>query len=156
MCLPHNLLASIFQVIDKIEHAVNTTIIEYYGQADKKKFTEAVDKAQQEVRENLDKVSCREKTKNYSTLEKILFFSPSTQAARRTKLEFSRQCQTYDLLVTSADALLADLQDTRGDKTSCILRYNEFSHHTYPLYREGDTRGKREPSPLTCLRCEPR
>lgn len=74
MCLPHYNLASIFQVIDKIEHAVNTTIIEYYGQADKKKFTEAVDKAQQEVRENLDKVSCREKTKNYSTLEKIFFF----------------------------------------------------------------------------------
>lgn len=75
MCLPHYHLASIFQVIDKIEHAVNTTIIEYYGQADKKKFTEAVDKAQQEVRENLDKLSCREKTKNYSTLEKIFFFS---------------------------------------------------------------------------------
>ena len=140
MCLPHYHLASIFQVIDKIEHAVNTTIIEYYGQADKKKFTEAVDKAQQEVRENLDKLSCREKTKNYSTLEKIFFF----------------QCQTYDLLVTCADALLADLQDTRGDKTSCILRYHEFSHHTYPLYREGDTRGEREPSSFTCLSCEPR
>ena len=50
MCLPHYHSASIFQVIDKIEHAVNTTITEYYGQADKNKFTEAVDRAQQEVR----------------------------------------------------------------------------------------------------------
>lgn len=50
MCLPHYHSASIFQVIDKIEHAVNTTITEYYGQADKDKFTEAVDRAQQEVR----------------------------------------------------------------------------------------------------------
>ena len=45
MCLPHYHSASIFQVI-----AVNTTITEYYGQADKDKFTEAVDRAQQEVR----------------------------------------------------------------------------------------------------------
>ena len=50
MCLPHYHSASIFQVIDKIEHALNTTITEYYGQADKDKFTEAVDRAQQEVR----------------------------------------------------------------------------------------------------------
>ncbi|KAM7447888.1 hypothetical protein ABFA07_003947 [Porites harrisoni] len=38
------------KVIDKIEHAVNTTITEYYGQADKNKFTEAVDRAQQELK----------------------------------------------------------------------------------------------------------
>ena len=50
MCLPYFHSTSIFQVIDKIEHAVNTTITEYYGQADKNKFTEAVDRAQQEVR----------------------------------------------------------------------------------------------------------
>ena len=42
-----------FQVIEKIEHAVNKTITEYYGKPDKKKFTEAVDKAQQEVRERV-------------------------------------------------------------------------------------------------------
>lgn len=38
------------KVIDKIEQAVNTTITEYYGQADKGKFTEAVDRAQQELK----------------------------------------------------------------------------------------------------------
>ena len=63
MHLLHHHSASTFQVIDKIEHAVNKTITEYYGKADKKKFTEAVDKAQQEVRESLDKDNYREKTK---------------------------------------------------------------------------------------------
>lgn len=38
------------KVIDKIENAVNKTITEYYGKEDKKKFTEAVDKAQQELK----------------------------------------------------------------------------------------------------------
>ena len=79
--------ASIFQVINKIEHAVNTTITEYYGQADKNKFTEAVDKVQQEVRESLDKVSGREKSKNYSSLRKMLFQSV-TQVARKSKSEY--------------------------------------------------------------------
>ena len=51
MRLLHHHSAFIFQVIDKIENAVNKTIIVYYGKEDKKKFTEAVDKAQQEVRE---------------------------------------------------------------------------------------------------------
>ena len=50
MRLLHHHSAFIFQVIDKIENAVNKTITEYYGKEDKKKFTEAVDKAQQEVR----------------------------------------------------------------------------------------------------------
>ena len=50
MRLLHHHSAFIFQVIDKIENAVNKTITEYYGKKDKKKFTEAVDKAQQEVR----------------------------------------------------------------------------------------------------------
>ena len=50
MHLLHHHSAFIFQVIDKIENAVNKTITEYYGKEDKKKFTEAVDKAQQEVR----------------------------------------------------------------------------------------------------------
>ena len=50
MSLLHHHSAFIFQVIDKIENAVNKTITEYYGKEDKKKFTEAVDKAQQEVR----------------------------------------------------------------------------------------------------------
>lgn len=70
MRLLHHHSAFIFQVIDKIENAVNKTITEYYGKEDKKKFTEAVDKAQQEVREreSLDKDHCREKTKNYSNL----------------------------------------------------------------------------------------
>ena len=70
MRLLHHHSAFIFQVIDKIENAVNKTITEYYGKEDKKKFTEAVDKAQQEVREreSLDKHHCREKTKNYSNL----------------------------------------------------------------------------------------
>ena len=72
MCLPHYHLASIFQVIDKIEHAVNTTIIEYYGQADKKKFTEAVDKAQQEVRENL-KLAVEKRRKIILPLKRFLF-----------------------------------------------------------------------------------
>ena len=53
MRLLHHHSAFIFQVIDKIEHAVNKTITEYYGKEDKKKFTEAVDKAQQEVRERV-------------------------------------------------------------------------------------------------------
>ena len=53
MRLLHHHSASIFQVIEKIEHAVNKTITEYYGKPDKKKFTEAVDKAQQEVRERV-------------------------------------------------------------------------------------------------------
>ena len=87
MCLPHYHSVSIFQVINKIEHAVNTTITEYYGQADKNKFTEAVDKAQQEVRESLDKVSGREKSKNYSSLRKMLFQSV-TQVARTSKSEY--------------------------------------------------------------------
>ena len=73
MCLPHYHLASIFQVIDKIEHAVNTTIIEYYGQADKKKFTEAVDKAQQEVRGNL-KLAVEKRRKIILPLKKHFFF----------------------------------------------------------------------------------
>ena len=50
MRLLHHHFAFIFQVIDKIENAVNKTITVYYGKEDKKKFTEAVDKAQQEVR----------------------------------------------------------------------------------------------------------
>ena len=53
MRLLHHHSAFIFQVIDKIENAVNKTITEYYGKEDKKKFTEAVDKAQQEVRERV-------------------------------------------------------------------------------------------------------
>ena len=40
----------LFQVISKIEHAVNKTITDDYGGKDKDKLTEAVDKAQQEVR----------------------------------------------------------------------------------------------------------
>ena len=77
MCPPHYHSASIFQVIDKIEHAVNTTITEYYGQADKNKFTEAVDRAQQEVRGRvlIELAVRREKSKNYSSLRKMLFQS---------------------------------------------------------------------------------
>ena len=76
MCLPHYHSASIFQVIDKIEHAVNTTITEYYGQADKNKFTEAVDRAQQEVRGRvLITFAVEKKSKNYSSLRKMLFQS---------------------------------------------------------------------------------
>lgn len=41
---------SLFQVISKLENAVNTTIENDYGEKDKEKLTEAVDKAQQEVR----------------------------------------------------------------------------------------------------------
>jgi len=41
---------SLFQVISKIENAVNTTIENDYGEKDKEKLTKAVDKAQQEVR----------------------------------------------------------------------------------------------------------
>lgn len=87
MRLLHHHSAFIFQVIDKIENAVNKTITEYYGKEDKKKFTEAVDKAQQEVRESLDKVSGREKSKNYSSLRKMLFQSV-TQVARKSKSEY--------------------------------------------------------------------
>ena len=90
MCLPHYHSASIFQVIDKIEHAVNTTITEYYGQADKDKFTEAVDRAQQEVRGRVSVVFCREKSKNYSSRRKMLF-QPVTQVARKSKSEYSQQ-----------------------------------------------------------------
>ena len=77
MCIPYYHSASIFQVIDKIEHAVNTTITEYYGQVDKNKFTEAVDRAQQEVRGRvlIELAVRREKSKNYSSLRKMLFQS---------------------------------------------------------------------------------
>lgn len=46
---------SLFQVISKIENAVNTTIENDYGEKDKDKLTKAVDHAQQEVR----KRTCR-------------------------------------------------------------------------------------------------
>lgn len=39
-----------FQVISKIESMVNKTIIDDYGKDGKKKLTEAINKAQQEVR----------------------------------------------------------------------------------------------------------
>lgn len=39
-----------FKVINKIEDAVSKAITNDYGQEDKKRFTEAIDKAQQEVR----------------------------------------------------------------------------------------------------------
>ena len=39
-----------FQVISKIEEAVSKTIKNNYGEKDKQKLTEAIDKAQQEVR----------------------------------------------------------------------------------------------------------
>ena len=67
-CLLHHHSASIFQVIDKIENAVNKTITEYYGKEDKKKFTEAVDKAQQEVRERiLIKITAEKRRKTILT-----------------------------------------------------------------------------------------
>ena len=68
MRLLHHHSTFIFQVIDKIEHAVNKTITEYYGKADKKKFTEAVDKAQQEVREiELIKITAEKRRKTILT-----------------------------------------------------------------------------------------
>lgn len=39
-----------FKVINKIEDAVSKAITNDYGQEDKKRFTEAIDKAQQQVR----------------------------------------------------------------------------------------------------------
>ena len=47
---------------------MNKTITEYYGKANKKKFTEAVDKAQQEVREmELIKITAEKRRKTILT-----------------------------------------------------------------------------------------
>ena len=110
-CLLHHHSASIFQVIDKIEHAVNKTITEYYGKADKNKFTEAVDKAQQEVRESLDKDNCREKTKNYSSLaEKDWWISVSDTCSSE---ENEKNLSTPKRLLIHGST--TEPQDTRGN-----------------------------------------
>ena len=106
MHLLHHHSASTFQVIDKIEHAVNKTITEYYGKADKKKFTEAVDKAQQEVRESLDKDNYREKTKLLA--EKDWWISVSGTCSTENEKNLSTP---NSLLVYGSTT---EPQDTRG------------------------------------------
>ena len=66
---------------------------------------------------------------------------------------------TYDLLVTCPDAVPAELQETCGNKTCCILlgldvtTLSRVSTTTHPLYREArrtrEERGSPTPSPVS-------
>ena len=161
MCLPHYHSTSIFQVINKIEHAVNTTITEYYGQADKNKFTEAVDKVQQEVRESLDKVSGREKSKNYSSLRKMLFQSV-TQVARNSKSEYlQREMNLWPSGYLSGCCTSWATRDLWEQnmlhtlRTGCNYAITSLHDNTPSVsWGPADTGGEREPYPLTCFSWE--
>ena len=151
MCLPHYHSASIFQVIDKIEHAVNTTITEYYGQADKNKFTEAVDKAQQEVRGRVLIKLAVEKSRKIILAWERCCFSQWHKWLGRANPSTRNKGWTYHLLVTCPDAVPAELQETCGNKTCCILLGLDVPSVSWG---PADTGGEREPSPLTCFSWE--
>lgn len=156
MCLPHYHSASIFQLIDKIEHAVNTTITEYYGQADKNKFTEAVDRAQQEMRGRVLIKLAVEKSRKIILAWERCCFSQWLKLLGRANPSTRNKRWTYDLLVTCPDAVSAEPQETCGNKTCCILlgldvtTLPRASTTTHPLYCEArrtrEERGSPSPS----------